>query len=98
MQERGGKVVARVATDLTSRDILKFIRDKIKTESSVLITDEYGAYNAVRRSIDHRVINHSQQYVDGEIHTKYYRRFLFIAQMCGMDSTTTIRKALCRCM
>ncbi len=73
--ERGGKVVARVATDLTSKGILQFIRDNIKSEDSVLITDEYKAYNMVRKSIDHRVINHSEHFVDGEIHTNTIEGF-----------------------
>ena len=41
----------------------------IRSEDSVLITDEYKVYNMVRKSIDHRVINHSEHFVDGEIHT-----------------------------
>lgn len=73
--ERGGKVVARVATDLTSRSILKFIRDNIKPEDFVLITDEYKAYNAVRKSIDHHVIKHSERFVDDEHHTNTIEDF-----------------------
>ena len=69
--ERGGKVIARVATDLTAKGILQFLRDN----SSTLITDEYRAYHAVRGSIDHRVIKHSEQYVDGEIHTNTIEGF-----------------------
>ena len=41
----------------------------------MLITDEYKAYNAVRGSIDHKVINHSEQFVDGEIHTNTIEGF-----------------------
>ena len=73
--ERGGKIVARVATDLTSKGILKFIRDNIKSDDSALFTDEYRAYNAVRGSIDHRVIKHSEQYADSEIHTNMTEGF-----------------------
>ncbi len=73
--ERGGKVVAQVATDLTNKGILQFIRDNITPEDSVLITDEYKAYNAVRDLMDHQVIKHSEQYVDGEIHTNTIEGF-----------------------
>ena len=47
----------------------------IRSEDSVLITDEYKVYNMVRKSIDHRVINHSEHFVDGEIHTNTIEGF-----------------------
>ena len=73
--ERGGNVVAQVASDLTSKGILQFIRDKIKADGSTLITDEYRAYNAIKGTINHQVINHSEQFVDGEIHTNTIEGF-----------------------
>lgn len=42
---------------------------------SVLITDEYRAYQAVRKLISHAVINHSRQYADGEVHTNTIEGF-----------------------
>ena len=44
---RGGDVKAQVATDLTGKGILKFIKDSVIPEDSTLMTDEYQAYNAV---------------------------------------------------
>lgn len=73
--ERGGKVVARAATDLTGKGILKFVMDNINPDNSTLITDEYGAYNAVKGTINHEVIKHSEQYVDGDIHTNTIEGF-----------------------
>lgn len=73
--ERGGNVVAQVASDLTSKGILQFIRDKVKADDSTLITDEYRAYTAVRGEIDHKVINHSERFVDGEVHTNTIEGF-----------------------
>ena len=73
--ERGGKVIARVATDLTSKGILQFLRENIRIDGSTLITDEYRAYNAVKGLVDHKVINHSEQYVDGETHTNTIEGF-----------------------
>ena len=46
--ERDGNVVAQVAQDLTGKGILNFIRHAVSSDDSVLITDEYRAYNAVR--------------------------------------------------
>ena len=73
--ERGGKVKAQVADDLTGKGILKFIRNNVNPEYSVLITDEYKAYNAVKSLIPHEVIKHKEQYVDGEIHTNTIEGF-----------------------
>ena len=74
--ERGGEVMARVATDLSGRGILKFItRELVKTEESKLITDEYSLYKAIRSRMPHEVINHSERYVDGDIHTNTIEGF-----------------------
>jgi hypothetical protein len=67
--ERSGKVVAEVADDLSAKGVLSFIKRAIDPEAATLVTDENGAYNAVRRIMDHCVIQHSTHYVDGEIHT-----------------------------
>ncbi|MDE0609335.1 MAG: IS1595 family transposase [Anaerolineaceae bacterium] len=67
--ERGGKVVAEVARDLTGKGILKFIRKSVDTSGSLLITDEYRAYNAARRMMPHSVVNHRREYASGSSHT-----------------------------
>jgi hypothetical protein len=67
--ERGGNVSARVADDLTGKGILRFIKETVDPRGSRLITDEYAAYNGVRRHMNHAVINHSVSYSDGATHT-----------------------------
>ncbi|MCY4355393.1 MAG: transposase [Truepera sp.] len=63
--ERGGQVRAQVADDLTGRGILRFIRDTVHPEDdTVLITDEYAAYEAVRPYMPHLAINHQEHYSD----------------------------------
>ena len=63
--ERGGRVRAAVADDLTGQGILRFIRDTVHPEDdTVLITDEYSAYKAVRPYMPHIVVNHSEHYSD----------------------------------
>ena len=69
--ERGGQVVVRVASDLTGRSILRFIRETVTPGGSLLISDEFRGYRAVKRHIQHAVINHSRQYVDGALHTNH---------------------------
>ena len=73
--ERGGKVVAQVATSLTGKGILRFVQDNIDPSGSLLITDEYTAYKAVRKTMRHAVINHSVSYADGDTHTNTIESF-----------------------
>ncbi len=49
--------------------MLNFIRTVVDPDGSRLVTDEYGAYRIVRRVMDHSVINHQKQWVNGEVHT-----------------------------
>jgi transposase-like protein len=67
--ERGGNVVARVADDLTGKGVLSFIKETVTPEGSLLITDEYKAYNAVRKTFAHDVISHAHEYVRNGVHT-----------------------------
>lgn len=73
--ERGGQVIAKVAKDLTSKGIVNFLKDTMDPDNSLLITDEYKGYNAVKSFMPHAVINHSDMYVDGTIHTNTIEGF-----------------------
>lgn len=73
--ERGGQVVAEVAKGLTGRDILEFIRRVVNVKHSELMTDEYHAYNALGSQLKHEVVNHQEQFVDGNIHTNTIEGF-----------------------
>ena len=90
--ERGGKVIARMFTELTGRKILDFIQENVNPDESVLITDEYQAYNAVRDMIDHKVIRHQQQYVDGDIHTNTIEGFWSLLKRAWYGSHHHYRK------
>lgn len=73
--ERGGQVVAEVAKGLTGRAILEFIRRVVNVKESELMTDEYHAYSALSSQLKHHVINHQEQYVDGDKHTNTIEGF-----------------------
>ena len=73
--ERGGKVSARVADRLDGKAILRFVRETIDPDGSLLITDEYKGYNGVKSYLPHAVINHSVAYADGETHTNTIEGF-----------------------
>ncbi len=73
--ERDGNVIAQVAQDLTGKGILNFIRHAVDTDESVLITDEYKAYNAVREYMPHAVVNHQRAYSENGVHTNTIEGF-----------------------
>jgi len=73
--ERGGRVVAQVADDMTGRGILDFVLDTVSTDESLLITDESQLYRAVSPFMDHAVIKHKERYVDGLVHTNTIEGF-----------------------
>ena len=73
--ERGGKVVAEVAEKLTGRRILEFIKRAVKIEDSELMTDEYHAYNEIGKQMKHHIVNHQEQFVDGNVHTNTIEGF-----------------------
>ena len=73
--QRGGKVVAQLAPNLTGRTILEFIRSFVNIKDSELITDEYRAYELVGKEMKHTIINHQEQFVDGDTHTNTIEGF-----------------------
>lgn len=73
--QRGGKVVAQMAEQLSGRKILEFIKEFVKIEKSELITDEFQAYNLIGKEMKHTIINHQEQFVDGDTHTNTIEGF-----------------------
>jgi len=73
--ERGGKVVAKVAENLTAKGILGFLKDNIDPQGTLLITDEYRAYDEASGLFQHATINHSECYADGDTHTNTIEGF-----------------------
>ncbi|MCG9134161.1 IS1595 family transposase, partial [Candidatus Poribacteria bacterium] len=73
--QRGGEVVAEVAQNLTGRYLLDFIKRAVKTDESTLVTDEFPSYRRLASVMKHEVINHSVQYVEGDVHTNTIEGF-----------------------
>lgn len=74
VMERGGRVVARVADELGGKAILRFLRENVDPNGTLLITDEFGGYN-MAREYNRAVINHKECYADGETHTNSIEGF-----------------------
>ena len=77
MVERGGNVKAKSVTknELNFMDFLKMIRKNINVAESLLVTDEYKAYKRMNKVIPHYSVNHSREYVKGDIHTNTIESF-----------------------
>lgn len=73
--ERGGSVKAKVASDLKAKTLSGFVRDKVKIEGATVITDEFSGYAHLKYFVTHEVINHSEAYVCGHIHTNNIESF-----------------------
>lgn len=73
--ERGGEVAAKVATDLTGYSIMRFIKSVADTEKSELMTDEFKGYLTIGRQMKHHIVNHAEEYVDGDVHTNTIEGF-----------------------
>lgn len=84
--QRGGKVVAQLAPNLTGRTILNFIKSFVNIKDSELITDEYHAYNLIGRELKHTIINHQEQFVDGGTHTNTIEGFWLLLKRAWYGS------------
>ena len=73
--ERGGRVVAKMATDLSGKAMVRFLKETVDPAGSLLMTDDYPGYRGVSKHMDHAVINHRRAYVDGQVHTNTIEGF-----------------------
>jgi len=73
--ERGGKVRARKAKDVSCKTLKSFIKQNVK-EGSQLMTDEWKSYNVLNLLYGHSVVKHAMgEYVNGCIHTNTLEGF-----------------------
>ena len=72
--ERGGKVYAKVVPNRKKETIVNAIIPVIEKGTTVN-TDEFPAYPFAMKEFEHKVINHLEKYVDGNIHTNGIENF-----------------------
>jgi transposase-like protein len=66
---RKGKVVAQVIENTDSESLKGFVRETVSSKVSLVSTDEYRAYHALKAEYPHEFISHSSgTYVRGSIH------------------------------
>jgi transposase-like protein len=72
--QRGGKVRAEVVKDRERANVQGVVRQHV-APGSELSTDEWSAYFGLAPDYAHKVINHADAYVDGQVHTNGLENF-----------------------
>lgn len=62
------------------------------------MTGEFHAYHAIGREMKHHIVNHQEQFVDGDVHTNTIEGFGHFSNGLGMVHITTTRPVSYRCM
>ena len=77
MKERDGKVVAKVVKkdQLNGKSLSRLVREHVDIEHTTLMTDEYTGYHHISSFMEHKSVNHTVCYVNGEIHTNSIESF-----------------------
>jgi transposase-like protein len=60
---------------LNAKGLLAFVRKNMDIAETLLVTDEYTGYNKMNDKIPHYSVNHSKEYVKGDIHTNTIESF-----------------------
>jgi transposase-like protein len=74
MIERGGMVRTAVVSDNTRRTLHGHVRNAVEPGASVY-TDALPSYSGLDSDYDHRVVDHAERYVDGQVHTNFMENF-----------------------
>lgn len=74
--ERGGKVYAKVVAN-RKKETIKDVIFPVIEQGTTVHTDEFPAYIYAARDVqfEHKVINHLEKYVDGNVHTNGIENF-----------------------
>jgi transposase-like protein len=79
--ERNGEVVLQVATRLTSNFLLGMLKDNVKLENAIVMTDEFKGYAKFDEVVEHLTIDHSKkQFSKGIVHTNTMEGFWAIVK------------------
>jgi len=74
MLQRGGKVRTAVIDERDKDTLQGFVRENVRRGSKVY-TDELLSYYGLDSDFAHRIINHAEEYVRGQVHTNGMENF-----------------------
>jgi transposase-like protein len=85
--ERGGKVFAKVVPN-RKKETIKDVIFPVIEQGTTVHTDEFPAYIYAARDVEfeHKVINHLEKYVDGNVHTNGIENFWSLLKR-GLNGT-----------
>jgi transposase-like protein len=69
MRERNGKVRLRIMSKITGQNIREAVHRYIDTNSKMVVADQYVAYDQLAAEFTLARIDHTREYVRGQIHT-----------------------------
>lgn len=69
-KERGGKVRIQTIPNITGDRIEKAVRDYVDSDAEMVVADQLNSYNQLAAEFTMERINHTREYVRGEIHTQ----------------------------
>jgi transposase-like protein len=72
--ERDGKVRAKVLCDIKQETLQGEVRSNVESGCE-LFTDAHRSYHGLKADYVHKVIDHAEKYVDGQIHTNGIENF-----------------------
>lgn len=76
IMKRGGKITAKVIHNTAGETMKPIIDRAVKKDAVVLVTDEWGGYNGLKKDYPHVVVNHNEgEYVRGAFHTNTIEGF-----------------------
>src|SRR5579859_206260 len=74
MLERDGRVRAEVISNRKKQTVEPVLRSHVNADS-VLMTDEFNVYRSMGSDYVHKMVNHLEKYVDGNVHTNGIENF-----------------------
>jgi transposase-like protein len=74
LERKTGKVRVHHVGTRRKGELTKVIREEVRRGSEVM-TDELLSYDGLRSDYAHKVINHAEKYVDGNVHTNRLENF-----------------------
>lgn len=60
---------------LNAKKLSQLVRENVDINNATLMTDEYKGYISMKQYVDHKIIDHSVWYVNGDIHTNSVESF-----------------------
>ncbi len=69
VRERGGKVRMQAIPNVTSKTLGRVLKEYIDTDAEMVVADQLRSYNQLSAEFTMERINHTREYVRGNIHT-----------------------------